>query len=238
MYKEAIVRGAKLYIDSNAKDLFGNNNSGCITLKYSDLKNRSLVKDFASSTITCSDDEETYVEVRKVNTAYKYEASLVCKESGEIVYEDRIDGAFACENKPDTEAPIVTITPEKYNWTQSKNIKVKIKVEDPSGLNRNTGIKYYWTDSSGKKVGKTYQYSYKNKKGTSKVSYQIPEKNVPTASGQYNLVVEPWSSSTTNGIQDALGNVSLLSKEAGLYQIDNVKPTCGTAEEELDKSKF
>ena len=232
VYKESIVRGAKLYIDSNAKDLFGNNNSGCITLKYSDLENRSLVKDFASDTITCSDDAETYVEVRKVNKNYKYAVSIVCRENEDIVYEDRIDDTFACENKPDTEAPLVTITPEKYNWTQSKNIKVKIKVEDPSGLNRNTGIKYYWTDSSGKKVGKTYQYNYKNKKGTSKVSYQIPEKNVPTASGQYKLVVEPWSSSTTSGIQDALGNVSLLSKEAGLYKIDNVKPTCGKAEGE------
>ena len=232
VYKESIVRGAKLYIDSNAKDLFGNNNSGCITLKYSDLENRSLVKDFASDTITCSDDAETYVEVRKVNKNYKYAVSIVCRENEDIVYEDRIDDTFACENKPDTEAPLVTITPEKYNWTQSKNIKVKIKVEDPSGLNRNIGIKYYWTDSSGKKVGKTYQYNYKNKKGTSKVSYQIPEKNVPTASGQYKLVVEPWSSSTTSGIQDALGNVSLLSKEAGLYKIDNVKPTCGKAEGE------
>ena len=232
VYQSSIARGAKLYIDSNAKDLFGNNNSGCITLKYSDLKNRSLVKDFAVADIKCNKDEETYVEVRKVNKNYKYAVSIVCRENEDIVYEDRIDDTFACENKPDTEAPLVTITPEKYNWTQSKNIKVKIKVEDPSGLNRNIGIKYYWTDSSGKKVGKTYQYNYKNKKGTSKVSYQIPEKNVPTASGQYKLVVEPWSSGTTNGIQDALGNVSLLSKEAGLYQIDNVKPTCGTAEGE------
>ena len=88
VYQSSIARGAKLYIDSNAKDLFGNNNSGCITLKYSDLKNRSLVKDFAVADIKCNKDEETYVEVRKVNKNYKYAVSIVCRENEDIVYEE------------------------------------------------------------------------------------------------------------------------------------------------------
>lgn len=39
-YYGAFESGAKLYIDSQAKDLFGSNSSGCVTVKYSDLKNR------------------------------------------------------------------------------------------------------------------------------------------------------------------------------------------------------
>ena len=87
---------------------------------------------------------------------------------------------------------------------------------------------YYWTNSSGTKVSNDYTYSYKNKKGVKSVSYQIPTKNIPTASGQYKLVVRQWISSSTNGIQDALGNQTVSDATAGLYKIDNVKPTCGS----------
>ncbi len=32
VYQQAVESGAKLYVDSHARDLFGNNNSGCVTV--------------------------------------------------------------------------------------------------------------------------------------------------------------------------------------------------------------
>ena len=228
-YYSSFESGAKLYMDSQAKDLFGSNSSGCVTVDYSDLKKQNLVKDFGSSDVTCGRNNETYVEVRKVNDNFLYSTSLVCrdsKDSKKIVYERKEVPTEPCTNEPDKAGPTVNITPSEHDWVQTKNLKIKIKITDAYTLNKNIGILYYWTNSSGTKVSKDYTYSYKNKKGVKSVSYQIPTKNIPTASGQYKLVVRQWISSSTNGIQDALGNQTVGDKVTGLYKIDNVKPTC------------
>ena len=230
-YYSSIESATKLYMDSQAKDLFGSNSSGCVTVDYSDLKKQNLVKDFGSSDVTCGRNNETYVEVRKVNDNFLYSTSLVCrdsKDSKKIVYERKEVPTEPCTNEPDKVGPTVTITPSEHDWVQTKNLKITVKITDAYTLNKNIGILYYWTNSSGTKVSKDYTYSYKNKKGVKSVSYQIPTKNIPTASGQYRLVVRQWISSSTNGIQDALGNQTVGDTTAGLYKIDNVKPTCGS----------
>ena len=230
-YYSSAESAAKLYMDSRAKDLFGSNSSGCVTVKYSDLKKQNLIKDFGSSDVTCSRDDETYVEVRKANDNFLYSTSVVCrdsKDSKKVVYEKKDLPEEPCINQPDKAGPTVNITPNEHDWVQTKNLKIKIKITDAYTLNKNIGILYYWTNSSDTKVSKDYTYSYKNKKGVESVSYQIPTKNVPTASGEYKLVVRQWISSSTNGIQDALGNQTVSDATAGLYKIDNVKPTCGS----------
>ena len=227
-YYSSIESAAKLYMDSQAKDLFGSNSSGCVTIDYSDLKEQNLIKDFGSSDVSCSRDDETYVEVRKVNDNFLYSTSLVCRDSKKVVYERKEVADEPCTNEPDQTGPTVTITPSEHDWVQTKNLKITVKITDAYTLNKNIGILYYWTNSSGTKVSKDYTYSYKNKKGVKSVSYQIPTKNIPTDSGQYNLVVRQWISSSTNGIQDALGNQTVSDATAGLYKIDNVKPTCGS----------
>ena len=230
-YYSSVESAAKLYMDSQAKDLFGSNSSGCVTVDYSDLKKQNLVKDFGSSDVTCGRNNETYVEVRKVNDNFLYSTSLVCrdsKDSKKIVYERKEVPTEPCTNEPDKAGPTVNITPSEHDWVQTKNLKITVKITDAYTLNKNIGILYYWTNSSGTKVSKDYTYSYKNKKGVKSVSYQIPTKNIPTASGQYKLVVRQWISSSTSGIQDALGNQTVGDKVTGLYKIDNVKPTCGS----------
>ena len=227
-YYSSIESAAKLYMDSQAKDLFGSNSSGCVTVDYSDLKEHNLIKDFGSSDVTCSRDDETYVEVRKVNDNFLYSTSLVCRDSKKVVYERKEVADEPCTNEPDKTGPTVTINPSEHDWVQTKNLKIKIQITDAYTLNKNIGILYYWTNSSDTKVSKDYTYSYKNKKGVESVSYQIPTKNVPTASGEYKLVVRQWISSSTNGIQDILGNDTVGDTVAGLYKIDNVKPTCGS----------
>ena len=64
-YKESLESAAKIYIDNHTKDLFGNNPTGCITIKYSDLKRDNLIKDFAEEGVVCSNDDETFVDVTK-----------------------------------------------------------------------------------------------------------------------------------------------------------------------------
>lgn len=79
---------------------------------------------------------------------------MVCRESdgGKVVYSKKEEVSDdTCTNKPDKAGPTVTITPTVHDWGQSKNLKIKIKIEDSYTLNNNIGILYYWTDSSGKK---------------------------------------------------------------------------------------
>lgn len=230
-YFDSLGQATRLYMDNNAKDLFGNNTSGCVRVKYSELKAQGLVKDYGSADVDCG-TEDTYVEVRKVNNIYKYAVSVVCKSQknkNDIVWQqqDAMEGA-SCEFKPDTDAPIIEITPKSSDWKTSKQLTVHIKVSDVSGLNKNIRIQYYWLDQSGNKVGKTYKYNYNNKAGKEKVSYKIPVKNIPEKSGKYYLVVEPDTSSTSSGVMDALGNTKYTSEKAGIYKIDNTPPTCGS----------
>ena len=229
-YGESIEAGAKLFIDSHAKDLFGNNNSGCVTIKYSDLKTSNLIKDYQEDGITCSNDDETYVEVRKSNDNYTYQTAITCRQGSKVVYKQKIESEFTCSNsgEMDNGGPTVEVTPDTIDWSRRSNINVNIIVSDVSGLNRNIGITYYWTDSAGNIVGEKHNYNYKNKTNVQKVTMKIDEKNIPEDTGEYNLVVLSWESKNTNGIQDALGNKKVLSSNFGPYKIDETKPSCGT----------
>lgn len=232
-YQESLESAAKLYMDNNGKDIFGNNNSGCITIYYSDLKRSNLIKDFGDSNINCSDDATTFVEVRKANDSYSYASAIKCVDTdGNTVYEDRkiIDDDVDCDRNPDTEVPELTVTPSSSDWIKPDNLHIKVEIEDPSGLNKNIGIIYYWTDTDGNKVSEEYTYSYANKKGISKVSYTIPIEHVPSDTGDYNLVIKPHSSKNTNGIQDTLGNERKNQDTFGVYKLDSIPPTCTTTE--------
>lgn len=233
VYEMSIERGAKLYVDSRARDLFGNNNSGCVTVKYSELKASNVIKDFGMDDVTCSNDSETYVEVRKINDDYRYDVAIICRQGGEtgrIVHKKTIDDSFTCSINPDVEPPTVEVSPSSNSdWINPEELSVKIKISDESGLNKNIGIKYYWVNSSGDKVSKDFTYNYNNKKGVTKVSYKIPKNNMKGVSGEVYLVVEPYRSTNTNGIQDVLGNEKSIAQQEGPYKLDGTKPSCGTA---------
>lgn len=229
IYEDSILAATKLYVDSNADDLFGENNSGCITISYKDLIDANLIKDFGRSDVSCN-HEKTFVEVRKVNNQYKYNISIVCvNDEKEIVYEDDsgVEGT-RCVFEPDVDAPIVKITSSTINtWKKSSQIVAKVVISDVSGLNKNISIQYYWVNVSTGAKSKVYTHNYHNKKGKEKVSYQIPTNHMP-GSGKYRLVVEPDSSAGANGIQDALGNKYYTSVEKEQFWIDDTKPSCGS----------
>lgn len=234
-YQESLESAARLYMDNNARDLFGNNESGCVVVKYSELKTSNLIKDFGDSDVSCSDDATTYVEVRKTNNEYKYASAIKCVDTeGNTLYEDReiIDDGISCDHNPDTEVPDITVTPESSGWIKQSDLHIKVEITDPSGLNKNIGILYYWTDPEGNKVSKDYTYDYANKKGVTKINYTIPTEHVPSETGDFNLVIKSWSSNNSNGIQDVLGNERESVNTYGIYKLDNTHPTCGTTEGE------
>ena len=225
-YAQAVERGAKLYVDNYSRDLFGYNDSGCVEVKYSELENKNLVKAFSDKDINCGEDD-TYVQIRKVNDNYRYATAVVCKRGEEVVYKKEINSEFTCDTSKDISGPVFTVTPPSSDWIQTKNLHITVKVSDPSGLNNNIGISYYWTNLSGTQVGTKYYHNYKNKKDVQSVKYTIPTSHVPDT-GQYKLVIEPWDGEGTVGVQDSLGNYKLLSDTYGTYKIDNVPPKCVT----------
>lgn len=48
-YYSFVESGAKLYMDSQAKDLFRSNSFGYVTVDYTSLKGQNLVQDFTMS---------------------------------------------------------------------------------------------------------------------------------------------------------------------------------------------
>lgn len=229
IYKKSLTSAAKLYIDSYKRDLFGNEPGGCKLIKYSELKNANLIKDFQDSNITCADDEETYVKVMKLNDEYQYSTSIICRKAGDVVFDQHLDGS-TCSDASDS-APIITVTPDKNNgWQKSGDIDINIKISGSSyGLNSNTAIKYRWKDTRTNQFTNYYYKNFKNNKGINSVGFTIPKANKPTGSGKYLLLIEPYEKTgSANGVQSSLGNKVVSETQSGPYQLDNVKPECGT----------
>lgn len=230
-YSDSVLAGAKLYVDSESKDMFGNYTSGCATIKYNDLKRKSLVKDFGERNVNV-DVDNTYVEVRKANEYYQYTLSIILRDDDNKVLYEHHDQTIdtTCELEEDTNAPNIVVTPNSLGWRNKKDMAIKIKITDDYGLNKNIQIRYYWINSStGTQVGDTYSYNYHNKMGKNSVSYTIPVKHNPDISGQYKLVVVPNNDADSSGVMDIMGNKLFVSYTSGVFKVDNTPPTCGNA---------
>ena len=232
-YKDSFLASSKLYVDSEAKDMFGEYNSGCAIIKYNELKEKNLVKDFGDWNVKV-DEENTFVEVRKANDFYHYSLSLVLIDrNNDIIYEyyDDLEGS-GCTMEEDVTAPEITVNPNNSKWVNKKNLAVKIKIHDKSGLNKNIQIRYYWINANtGVRVGDIYSYNYHNKAGKTSIVYTIPVKHNPDDSGQYKLVVEPNNDTDSSGVMDVLGNrLYIAFQSSGIYKIDNTPPSCGAAD--------
>ncbi len=225
VYKSSIERAAKLYTDSNSKDMFGYQNSGCVRIPYSILKKANLIKNFPDNEISCSVDEETYVDVNKANNEFLYKTSMICRKKGKVVYPENYTttNKDICVNEEDISAPTITVNPDKIDvWTQSKNVEIKIIVSDNGvGLNKNITVKYQWVKKDAPLTTKWKSMDFANKKGVKKVSKNIPKVNLPQDSGEYYLYITPVS------VMDAVANeVDKSSQKFGKYLFDNIAPTC------------
>lgn len=224
-YAESIVSSAKLYTDSYAEDMFGNNKSGCVDVPYSELRNKDLVKDIKLEGATCN-NANTYVRVRKANDHYFYERAITCKDrDGKVVYEEPLAADGCNGNGPDTVGPHIEITPDGKDWTKGTDEVVTIKIWDEYGMLENTKVQVTWT-KDGTVHGTPTTYDFKNKRydgSTSsnpiKQTIEIPQNQT----GRFILTVKPVD------VRDSVGNYqtqSVISKE---FKLDNTPPSVPTS---------
>ena len=220
-YAETMLTSAKLYTDSYTEDMFGNNKSGCVDVRYDAMKDKDLLKDIKVDGSTCKSDD-SYIRVRKANDHYFYEVSIVCKDkSDKIVYENKLPRDACNGNGPDIDGPHISITPSTKDWTKGTNDKVTVTVWDEYGMLENTEIKLSWTKNNNPYDTVT-THNFKNKRydGASSSSPLKYEIEVPqNETGIFTLTVTPVD------VRDSVGNYQTQAVTSGEYKLDNTPPT-------------
>lgn len=221
-YAETLMTSGKLYTDSYAEDMFGYNTSGCVDISYNELYEKNLLKDLKVDGATCKSDD-TFVRVRKTNNNYTYEVSIYCTgKSGEVLYDERIDGSGCESSEPDNEGPTITFSQNGHDWTTETEHTTKIQIYDEYGMLENTKIKYIWS-REGYHVGSFKEYEFKNNRyeGTPDAPLETPEIEVPySTTGRYSLVVTPVN------VRDANGNYRSERSLSSNFNIDTTPPRC------------
>ena len=256
-YKQSLEAAAKVYVDNHSIDLFGNNENGCVTIPYSDLKRDNLIRDFGEKGIVCSNDDETFVDVTKLGNKYIYSSDLVCYDGSKVAYRNqdtKKEDTTVCSNHTsevgdeseddiptdeefDREPPVLDIQPPNTDnkWYSAEGIvndlELKAIVSDDTGLNRNIRVQIVW-DNLDNGETKTLKFNFNNKEVVrenvqlSKAFTKDMIPNDPEESGRYMVTISPDNTSGDRyGVQDNLGNYSILSAYRQEYWIDNQSPT-------------
>ncbi len=112
-FADTLITSAKLYTDANSIDMFGNDEVGCESISFEQLKTKYLVKDIQYKDITCKED--TSIIVKKDKDKFKYQVLLVCKDTkGKIQYkntENRICQVGANTSPSASTRPSASSTP-------------------------------------------------------------------------------------------------------------------------------
>ena len=226
-YSETLLSSAKLYTDSYAIDMFGNDTSGCVEISSSTLEEKGLIKDIKVSGDTCITDN-TNVYIRKANNYYIYKTSIRCLDKkGNEVYKEEYTGEC---NGPDTEGPKIILTSPGGGWINSGNPKVKINIYDESGMLENTEVELILQKKNNSggydNYGSPEIYNFKNKRyeGLDQddpkltYNYKLPKDE----SGTYRLLVKPKK------VKDSVGNHTTENVLSSDIKLDFIAPTCGT----------
>lgn len=246
-YSKSLIDSAKLYVNSYSKDLFGNNTTGCAYIKFSDLKDKSLVKDIQIENTSCNTDN-TFVRVVKIEDNYSYVAQLGCgtvKNNKVNNVELRPNPGIVintqCSSNPETK---VTIEPTIKNETSltKKSLTFQLKMTSLTGFQNNGALKlkFAWTTSSNSvaanaewkeltfpttpSINEQKKQILANKEITLKNTNQSKIITPSGATGKYYLAVKP------EVINDVSGNDILLNNKNkiiyfGPYIVDNTAPT-------------
>ena len=221
-YADSMLSSGKLYTDSYTEDMFGNNTSGCVDIKYSDMKDRNLLKDIKVDGSTCSSNK-TFIRVRKSNDHYMYETSVYCTDkNGKVVYEVTLPGT--CDGSgPDITGPTISLSRNGSDWTKGTGLKTTIYLYDDYGLLENAKIKYAWYKGSTLQGSWTTK-DFKNERYEGTSSAKLSETvTVPqNATGEYTLKVVPVD------VRDANGNWLSTTFVSEPFKLDNTKPSCGS----------
>lgn len=155
-YSDSLTSSAKLYVESYGEDLFRRETSGCAYIKYSDLKEKMLVKDIQMDNVSC-DSENTFIKVIKLNDQYSYTTYLGCgakDESGvsEVTMsypeKDKVytinDSECGLSNSNIT----VTANSSSHKTFDQKQFKTWIQINSATGINSTYVVNYAWSQST------------------------------------------------------------------------------------------
>ena len=209
VHRNAISSATKLFMDSNQEDYFGNQNSGCVDIKYLELVDANLLDPIDFSDFTEVNPDNIFTRVTKANDTFDYVVYLT---------ETEINGAgSSCDGSIDESGPNIVLTPDG-NSSPNKSIQVTIRISDDYGLGANQKIKYKWINESNATIDseKTHDFGNPMTNNNSPLSFTVETPNDVT--GNIRLVVTPVN------VVDSLGNHTTMSKTSAPFVLDNTGP--------------
>lgn len=240
-YEDSLKSSARLYVDSNAVDLFGYREVGCAIINYHELKAKALVKDYATNGITCANDD-TFVVVNKSNGKYTYDVHIKCTKDGKLEYESykvtKCDGTSSTGRTPasgstggntggntggDGTVDFSVSVEDASKYTKIKGTTTfTITTTSEGGLGRNSQLSYYLAkDSEGKESlsgGTSGMINFYNNGGPEEktITQTINQISAGDYTGIAYLIVNPENVCTNSTCK--------LGKKAIALKFDNTGP--------------
>ena len=231
-YSDSVVTSAKLYTDSYAKDMFGNNSSGCYDIPYKKLAEKNLAKDIKVDDLTCDtyngSTPTTFVRVYKSQDIYLYDIAIKCVDkNNKVVYEKSLNGDICNGKRSDESGPTIEISGIENGWTTGRDssgnpLKATVTIEDSYGLKENIKFLYVWTKDISNLDSLSYKtHSFTNSREDAVRTLTHDIEYPQNENGIWYLVVKPGP----DGIRDLNGNYDLqthiVSPEV---KLDNTAP--------------
>ena len=218
MYKNSLESAAKLFVDSYSKDLFGNQENGCVDLVFKSGEKffeSGLIEDIEIKDVTC-ENSKTLVRVRKNGQKYEYYSSVICKEDkadGKVLYENtkEIDNDASCDNDASSSNIVIKVTGSDQ---VKKTHTAQIELQDAQGFSGRQELTYEWFNT-------TESLSWKevnNKKVLTSKTINSPSGKT----GAFTLKI------TSYNVKNKLGNFTVDKEKSTLektFTFDNTKPT-------------
>lgn len=227
-YGNSLIDSAKLYVDSNSNDLFGYSTSGCVDISFSELKTKTLAKDYLTDSISC-DDSGTYVHIERKNGVDSYKVFLKCSKNSKVEYQTK--NPVTCAggtggaggDLTGTFSLVVTSPEDRDKWLKARNVTVKLTSSE--GFAANTVLSYYLaTDSAGNSPvsGTTSAISFSNKAGVKELTKTVSVQNV---SGKLYFIAKPLR------MVDIKGSSFTDNVSVGELLFDNTPPKLKSVEQ-------
>ena len=212
-YGMTMEDATKLYIDSQGKDLFGYNFSGCTDVLLKELIDKSLMKEYEENGVSCLNDQ-SFVHVTKKGDKYTYSVHLLCTKGDSVSYETK-EAITKCDESEKNKGPVVSFDGINNTYTKSRTVTVKVSAE--AGLHENIRLTYcFKKKNSDDCVGDMQNQAFTNSRGEASVSF---EATTPAGlNGTYYLFVG------TNMIRDAANNVMDSDARSQDIYLDNEPP--------------
>lgn len=212
-YGMTMKDAAKLYVDSQGRDLFGYNFNGCADILLKELIDSSLMKEYEEKGVSCLNDE-SFVHVTKKGDKYTYSVHLLCTKDESVYYETK-EAITKCDESERNGGPVVSFDGINNTYTKSRTVTVTVSAE--VGLHENIRLTYcFKKKNSDDCVGDMQNQAFTNSRGEASVSF---EATTPAGlSGTYYLFVG------TNMIRDAANNTMSSDAKSQDVYLDNEPP--------------